>query len=117
VRKSLSTNFKLIEESVYEGKKSKRFDFCFGAGECVFLLSGFDYSRHSIPLDDISDGGRGKDGIFSIDNPPNWGAWKKKHHHTRVLSDQTRFQRSYDRNTYQGYESSSRLMFDVNLKD
>jgi len=25
----------------------------------VFLLSGFDYSRHSIPLDDISDGGPG----------------------------------------------------------
>ena len=35
----------------------------------VFLLSGFDYSRHSIPLDDISDGGPGKDGISSIDNP------------------------------------------------
>ena len=34
----------------------------------VFLLSGFDYSRHSIPLDDISDGGPGKDGISSIDN-------------------------------------------------
>ena len=83
----------------------------------VFLLSGFDYSRHSIPLDDISDGGPGKDGISSIDNPPNWGTWKKKHHHTRVLSDQTGFQLSYDRNPYQGYESSSRLMFDVNLKD
>ena len=71
----------------------------------VFSLSGFDYSRHSIPLDDISDGG------------PGWGTWKKKHHHTRVLSDQTGFQRSYDRNPYQGYESSSRMMFDVNLKD
>ena len=57
----------------------------------VFLLSGFDYSRHSIPLDYISDGGPGKDGISSIDNPPNWGTWKKKHHHTRVLSDQTGF--------------------------
>jgi hypothetical protein len=34
-----------------------------------FTLSGFDYSRHSIPLDDISDGGPGKDGISSIDNP------------------------------------------------
>ena len=51
----------------------------------VFLLSGFDYSWHSIPLYDISDGGRGKDGISSIDNPPNWGTWKKKHPHTRVL--------------------------------
>ena len=47
----------------------------------------------------------------------NWGAWKKKHPHTKVLSDQTGFQRSYDRDPYQGYESSSRLMFDVNLKD
>ena len=35
----------------------------------VFLLSGFDYSRHSIPLDYISDGGPGKDGIPSIGNP------------------------------------------------
>ena len=34
-----------------------------------FTLSGFDYSRHSIPFDDISDGGPGKDGIPSIDNP------------------------------------------------
>jgi hypothetical protein len=47
----------------------------------------------------------------------NWGTWKKKHPHTRVLSDQTGFQGSYDRKTYQGYESSSPLMFDVNLKD
>jgi hypothetical protein len=47
----------------------------------------------------------------------NWGTWKKKHPHTRVLSDQTGIQRSYDRNPYQGYESSSRLIFDVNLKD
>ena len=117
MRKILSTNLKLIEESVYLGKKSRSIDFCLGACECGFLLSGFDYSRHSILLDDISDGGPGKDGITSIDNPPNWGTWKKKHHHTRVLSDQTGFQRSYDRNPYQGYESSSRMMFDVNLKD
>jgi hypothetical protein len=32
-------------------------------------LSGFDYSRHSIPLDGISDGEPGKDRISSIDNP------------------------------------------------
>jgi hypothetical protein len=203
-----------------------------------FTLSGFDYSRHSIPLDEISDGGPGKDGIPSIDNPhfltveeadqalmqngdrvlgfvsnnqaraypikilnwheivndrvggnpvvisfcplcgtgmvfdanvknrnlkfgvsgllyqsdmllydhqteslwsqikseavtgpmtgtrlrlltsthTNWGTWKKKYPHTKVLSDKTGFQRSYDRDPYQGYESSSRLMFDVNLK-
>jgi hypothetical protein len=47
----------------------------------------------------------------------NWGTWKKTHPQTRVLSDQTGFQRLYDRNPYQGHESSSRLMFDVNLKD
>ena len=202
-------------------------------------LSGFDYSRHSIPLDDISDGGPGKDGIPSIDTPhfltvaeadqslmkiedrvigfaykgqaraypikilnwheivndrvggnpvvisfcplcgtgmvfdahvknrnlkfgvsgllyqsdmllydhqteslwsqikseavtgpmlgtrlkllpsthTNWGSWKKKYPHTKVLSDQTGFQRSYNRDPYQGYESSSRLMFDVDLRD
>jgi hypothetical protein len=34
-----------------------------------FTLSGFDYSRHIIPLDDVSDGGPGKDGISFIDNP------------------------------------------------
>jgi hypothetical protein len=204
-----------------------------------FTLTGFDYSRHSIPLDEISDGGPGKDGIPSIDNPhfftveeadqalmrngdrvlgfvsnnqaraypikilnwheivndrvggnpvvisfcplcgtgmvfdanvknrnlkfgvsgllyqsdmllydhqteslwsqiksesvtgpmtgtrlrllasthTNWGAWKKMHPQTKVLSDQTGFQRSYDLDPYQGYESSSRLMFDVSLKD
>jgi hypothetical protein len=209
------------------------------AGVAFFTLSGFDYSRHSIPLDDISDGGPGKDGIPSIDNPhfltiaeadqslmqnedrvlgfvhndqaraypikilnwheivndrvggkpvvisfcplcgtgmifdshvknrnlkfgvsgllyqsdmllydrqteslwsqikseavtgpmtgtrlkllasthTNWGTWKKKYPHTKVLSDQTGFQRSYNRDPYQGYESNSRLMFGVNLKD
>ena len=34
----------------------------------VFFLSGFYYSRHSITLDDISDGGPGKEGISSINN-------------------------------------------------
>ncbi|MFT4577838.1 MAG: hypothetical protein ACI9UO_000657 [Nitrospinales bacterium] len=209
------------------------------ASVAFFTLSGFDYSRHSIPLDDISDGGPGKDGIPSIDNPhfltvaeadqslmqsedrvlgfvqndqaraypikilnwheivndrvggspvvisfcplcgtgmvfdanvenrtlkfgvsgllyqsdmllydhqteslwsqikseaitgpmtgtrlrllvsthTNWETWKKKHPHTKVLSNQTGFKRSYDRDPYQGYESNSRLMFDVNLKD
>jgi hypothetical protein len=209
------------------------------ASVAFFTLSGFDYSKHSIPLDDISDGGPGKDGIPSIDNPrfltveeadqslmrnedrvlgfvsngqaraypikilnwheivndrvggnpvvisfcplcgtgmvfdayvknlnlkfgvsgllyqsdmllydhqteslwsqikseavtgpmtgirlkllvsthTNWGAWKKKYPHTKVLSDQTGFQRSYERDPYQGYESSSRLMFDVKLQD
>jgi hypothetical protein len=39
------------------------------ASMVFFNHSGFDYSRHSIPLDDISDSGPGKDGISSIDNP------------------------------------------------
>ncbi len=203
----------------------------------IVSLSGFDYSRHSIPLDEISDGGPGKDGIPSIDNPrfltaeeadgsmlrdadrvlgfsynghtraypvkilnwheivndqvggqpvvvsfcplcgtgmvfdanvknrklkfgvsgllyqsdmllydhqteslwsqikseavtgpmtgtrlkllasmhTNWGSWKKKHPQTMVLSEKTGFQRPYDRDPYQGYESNSRLMFDVGL--
>jgi hypothetical protein len=38
------------------------------ASVVCFTLSGFDYFRHSIPLDDISGGGLGKDGISSIDN-------------------------------------------------
>lgn len=209
------------------------------AGVAFFALSGFDYSKHSIPLDNISDGGPGKDGIPSIDNPhfltvkeadkslmrdadrvlgfvhkgqaraypikilnwheivndrvggrsvvvsfcplcgtgmvfdaqvkkrrltfgvsgllyqsdmllydrqteslwsqikseavtgamtgarlkllasthTNWGTWKKKYPHTQVLSDKTGFRRPYDRDPYQGYESSSRLMFDVSLKN
>ncbi len=202
-------------------------------------VSGFDYSRHSIPLGDISDGGPGKDGIPSIDNPhflsveeaddslmqnsdrvlgfvlngqaraypikilnwheivndqvggkpvvvsfcplcgtgmifdahvknrnlrfgvsgllyqsdmllydhqteslwsqikseavtgpmtgthlkllasthTSWEAWKKKYPHTKVLSEKTGFRRPYDRDPYQGYESNSRLMFDVNLRN
>ena len=39
------------------------------ANVVFFTLSGFDYSKHSIPLDDISGGGPGKDGVSSIDNP------------------------------------------------
>ncbi|MEK9629206.1 MAG: DUF3179 domain-containing protein [Nitrospinota bacterium] len=38
-------------------------------GLVFFIGSGFDFSRHSIPLDDISDGGPGKDGIPSINHP------------------------------------------------
>ena len=39
------------------------------ANVVFFTLSGFDFSGHSIPLDDISDGGPGKEGISSINNP------------------------------------------------
>ena len=204
-----------------------------------FIGSGFDFSRHSIPLEEISDGGPGKDGIPSINNPhflsveeaegslmrnsdrllgfvhkgqaraypvkilnwheivndrvggkavvvtfcplcgtgmvfdanvknrkltfgvsgllyqsdmllydhqteslwsqiksqavtgpmtgtrlkllasthTDWGTWKKEHPDTKILSDRTGYRRPYDRNPYQGYEFSSRLMFDVNLRN
>ena len=35
----------------------------------VVMLCGFDTSRHSIPIDDIYDGGPGKDGIPAILKP------------------------------------------------
>ena len=35
----------------------------------VIALCGFDTSRHSIPVDDIYDGGPGKDGIPAILHP------------------------------------------------
>ena len=39
-------------------------------GLCVVvILCGFDTSRHSIPIDDIYDGGPGKDGIPAILKP------------------------------------------------
>ena len=34
-----------------------------------FLLFGFDFSKHSVPLDEILSGGPGKDGIPSLTNP------------------------------------------------
>ena len=35
----------------------------------ILTLCGFDYSKHSIPLEDIYDGGPGKDGIPAIIHP------------------------------------------------
>ncbi len=43
----------------------------------------------------------------------NWESWKARHPKTRVLSDDTGYRRNYDRDPYQGYETSIRLMFDV----
>lgn len=34
-----------------------------------FFLLGFDFSKHSIPLDEILSGGPGKDGIPSLSDP------------------------------------------------
>ena len=42
-----------------------------------------------------------------------WGAWKKTHPETLVLSEQTGYRRDYDRDPYLGYYTSSRLMFKV----
>ena len=37
---------------------------------CVFLaLTGFDFAKHSIPLNEIHSGGPGKDGIPALDHP------------------------------------------------
>ena len=46
----------------------------------------------------------------------NWASWKANHPGTRVLSDKTGYRRDYDRDPYQGYETSERLMFDVDQK-
>lgn len=43
----------------------------------------------------------------------SWGAWKKTHPETLVLSEDTGYQRDYDRDPYKGYYKSSRLMFGV----
>ena len=39
------------------------------AGLSLFMCAGFDFSRHSIPVEEIYDEGPGKDGIPSINNP------------------------------------------------
>jgi hypothetical protein len=44
----------------------------------------------------------------------NWESWKTKYPNTQVLSDDTGYRRNYDRDPYQGYENSERLMFGVN---
>lgn len=46
----------------------------------------------------------------------DWESWKARHPETRVLSDNTGYQRDYDRDPYQGYETSDRLMFGVSKK-
>jgi len=42
-----------------------------------------------------------------------WGAWKKKHSDTFVLSTKTGYSRNYDRDPYEGYTSSRSVMFSV----
>ena len=43
-----------------------------------------------------------------------WQSWKAKYPDTLVLSSDTGYRRDYDRDPYEGYESSERLMFGVN---
>jgi hypothetical protein len=47
----------------------------------------------------------------------NWASWKAKHPKSQVLSDDTGYRRDYDRDTYQGYETSERLMFGMSAKN
>jgi hypothetical protein len=47
----------------------------------------------------------------------NWASWKSKHPKTKVLSDDTGYRRDYDRDPYQGYETSERLVFGVSAKN
>jgi len=46
-----------------------------------------------------------------------WGDWLKRHPTTRVLSNQTGFDRDYDRNPYAQYSQSSRLFFPISSSD
>lgn len=43
----------------------------------------------------------------------DWKSWKARYPGTLVLSDDTGYIRNYDRDPYEGYESSDRLMFGV----
>jgi hypothetical protein len=43
-----------------------------------------------------------------------WESWKTKYPDTLVLSDNTGYRRDYDRDPYEGYETSEGLMFGVN---
>jgi hypothetical protein len=43
----------------------------------------------------------------------SWAAWKQAHPDTRVLSDNTGYDRDYRRNPYEGYAESSMIYFKV----
>ena len=46
-----------------------------------------------------------------------WGAWKKKHPKTLVLTTKTGHRRNYDRDPYRGYTKSKDLFFPVNRQN
>ncbi len=46
-----------------------------------------------------------------------WEKWKEKHPNTLVLSQDTGFQRDYDKNPYPDYEHSTSIYFPVNKRD
>jgi hypothetical protein len=55
---------------VFSNKSNKTFFLrLLLAGWVILFLTGFEYSRHSIPVDEIFSGGPPKDGIPSIDKP------------------------------------------------
>jgi len=43
----------------------------------------------------------------------SWKHWREQHPHTRVLAQETGYQRDYSRNPYAGYEDSRALYFEV----
>jgi len=56
----------------------------------------------------------GKELDFLPTTATTWGNWRAAHPTTLVLTTDTGFQRNYDVTPYQGYETSSSLMFPVN---
>jgi len=46
-----------------------------------------------------------------------WGAWRREHPDTRVLSPDTGHERDYGRSPYAGYDSSSRLLHPMETDD
>ena len=46
-----------------------------------------------------------------------WGAWKKKHPDTLVLSTRTGYDRNYERDPYEGYDTSRGVFFPVGKID
>ncbi len=46
----------------------------------------------------------------------SWGAWRKQHPDTLVLSRETGYRRNYSQSPYEGYERTRRLYFDVSHK-
>lgn len=59
----------------------------------------------------ISGGSRGSELVLLRSRIESWGAWRRRHPGTTVLSRRTGHRRDYGRSPYAGYATSSRLMF------